>query len=137
MNFDIDLLQEMLNDTTEGVWTSSDTKLLKWLFNDTTEGKWKSADTKLLISTLNGDYDVYDVQSCGDAAFIAHVHNVMPNIISALYKIEFLIDMITADDDTLFDKAYESGNTTAVDEMLEQMVADALEKEQEVDLYND
>lgn len=64
MNVDIDLLQDLLNDTTDG--------------------EWKSIDTKLLILTLSGDYDIYDIQSCGDAAFIAYVKNHAQEIIDAL-----------------------------------------------------
>lgn len=73
MGFNIDLLQDLLNDTTEG--------------------KWKSHETKLLISTLTGRFDVYDIQSEGDARFIAYIKNHTQEIIDFIQS-----HQITPDD---------------------------------------
>ena len=61
-----------------------DINTLKELLNDTTDGAWKAIDTKLFISKLTGRFDMYDIESRGDAAFIAYVKNHMQEIIDAL-----------------------------------------------------
>ena len=95
MNIDIDLLQELLNDTTDG--------------------EWKSDDTKLLISTLSGGYDVYDIQSRGDALFIAYIKNHAQEIINAFNDRQsndeledFCLTFDGVDLDELLDKLDES-----------------------------
>lgn len=55
MDFDIDLLQELLNDTTESKWTAT--------------------GTKIRITTLGGKRYYCDVKNMGDATFIAYVKN--------------------------------------------------------------
>lgn len=61
-----------------------DVRRLKELLNDTTDGKWAAIDTQLFISKLTGGFDAYNIQSRGDAAFIAYVKNNMQEIIDAL-----------------------------------------------------
>jgi len=75
-----------------------DVRRLKELLNDTTEGKWRAIDTRLWISKLTGGFDTYDVESRGDARFIAYVKNHMQEIIDALE--DCLNDEICAEPET-------------------------------------
>lgn len=64
MDFDIDLLEELLNDTTES--------------------EWKLNGSRIRIKTLSDKWDNCDVLNSGDAAFIVYVKNHAREIVDCV-----------------------------------------------------